>query len=163
MNAFINTQFISFVKNFRLNKEAFMYVLNNIKDDLKPAERSTAIPPLLKLAATLKFLGQGGYQHQIGQDRLLGFSQPSVSLYMSEVCQAIEKNICTKNIVLQMTEEKMREAKRTFLEKCGIPGVIGAVDGTHIQIIRPIEDEHLFFNRKLKHSVNAMVVSYQIK
>ena len=59
-----------------------MYVLKNIKNDLKSAERSTAISPLLKLAATLKFLAQGEYQHQIGQDRLLGFSQSSVSLYM---------------------------------------------------------------------------------
>lgn len=118
---------------------------------------------MLKLAATLKFLAQGGYQHQIGQDRLLGFSQASISLCLSEVCDAIEKVLCPKHIVFEMAEDKKREAKRYFFDKCGIPGVIGAVDGTHIQLIRPVNDEHLYFNRKLKHSINAMVVSYHIK
>lgn len=61
-----------------------------------------------------------------------------------------------------MTEEEKKAAKKHFFEKSGIPGVIGVVDGTHIQIIRPNKNEHLFFNRKLKHSINAMVVSKQI-
>ena len=45
------------------------------------------------------------------------------------------------------------------LEKTGFPGVVGAIYGTYIQIIRPNQNEHLFFNRKLKHSINAMVAS----
>ncbi|XP_017461174.1 PREDICTED: putative nuclease HARBI1 [Rhagoletis zephyria] len=57
-----------------------------------------------------------------------------------------------------MTENEKRDAKRHFFRTCGIPGVVGAVDGTHIQMIRPVENEHLYFNRKLKHSLNAMVI-----
>ncbi|XP_046810773.1 uncharacterized protein LOC124420750 [Lucilia cuprina] len=147
----------AFVKNFRLNKVSFMYVFNSIKDDLKAAQRSTSIPSMLKLAATLKFLAQGGYQHQIGQDRFLGISQSSISACIGEVCEAIQTNLCTKHIVFEMCEEKKMEAKRFFNTKCSIPGVIGAVDGTHIQIIRPNNNEHLYFNRKLKH--NAMAIN----
>lgn len=151
------------MKNFRLNKHSFMYVFNSIKEHLKPAQRSTAVEPLLKLAATLKFLAQGGYQHQIGQDRLLGLSQSSISFCLSEVCEVIEKHLCPKHITFEMTEEKKMEAKRFFFNKCAIPGVIGAVDGTHIQVIRPNNNEHLYFNRKQKHSINAMVVSSEHK
>lgn len=61
--------------------------------------------------------------------------------------------------MFERSEEKLRETKISFFNKCGIPGVIGAVDGTHIQIIRPKHNEHLYFNRKLKHSINAMAVS----
>lgn len=103
-------------------------------------------------------MAQGGYQHQIGQDRHLGISQQSMSECLSEVCNAIEKILCPKHIVLESSEEKRKEARRYFHKKSGIPGVIGAVDGTHIQIIRPAINEHLYFNRKLKHSINAMAV-----
>lgn len=150
---------LSFVKNFRLNKASFMYVYNSIKDDMKHPKRSTSIPPLLKLAATLKFLAQGGYQHQIGQDRFLGISQQSISSCITEVCNSINKVLCPKHISFELSEEEKREANIHFFNKCGIPGVIGAVDGTHIQLITPTADEHLYFNRKLKHSINAMAVS----
>lgn len=139
-----------------------MYVFTSIEAELNVVQRSTAIAPLLKLAATLKILAQGGYQHQIGQDRHLGISQQSMSSCFSEVLHAIEKVLCPKHIVLESSEEKQREARRYFYNKCGIPGVIGAVDGTHIQIIRPTANEHLYFNRKLKHSINAMAVSLNV-
>ncbi|KAK0144265.1 hypothetical protein N1851_017378 [Merluccius polli] len=34
----------------------------------------------------------------------------------------------------------------------GMPGVFGAVDGTHIQIIAPSKDEDVFVNRNEKHT-----------
>jgi len=111
------------------------------------------------LAAALKFLGQGGYQHQIGQDRNTGLAQPTVSVCLKEVCSAVEKILCPKHISFNLSVDEKKQIKQGFFEKCGVPGVIGAIDGTHIQMIRPTEREHLFLNRKLKHSMNAMVVS----
>ncbi|XP_050338259.1 putative nuclease HARBI1 [Bactrocera neohumeralis] len=63
-----------------------------------------------------------------------------------------------KHIKFEMSSQEKREAKNYFYLKFGLPGIIGAVDGTHIQMVRPVKDEHLFFNRKLKHSINAMVI-----
>ncbi|XP_050337666.1 putative nuclease HARBI1 isoform X2 [Bactrocera neohumeralis] len=57
-----------------------------------------------------------------------------------------------------MSSEEKNEAKRAFYSMSGIPGVIGVVDSTHMQMIRPAVNEHLYFNRKLKHSINAMVM-----
>ncbi|KAK0154072.1 putative nuclease HARBI1 [Merluccius polli] len=37
-------------------------------------------------------------------------------------------------------------------------GVVGAVDGTHIQIIAPSKDEDVFVNRKKVHSINTQIV-----
>ncbi|KAK0136515.1 putative nuclease HARBI1 [Merluccius polli] len=39
-----------------------------------------------------------------------------------------------------------------------MPGVVGAVDGTHIQIIAPSKDEDVFVNRKNVHSINTQIV-----
>ncbi|KAK0145238.1 putative nuclease HARBI1 [Merluccius polli] len=36
-------------------------------------------------------------------------------------------------------------------------GVVGAVDGTHIQIIAPSKDEDVFVNRKKVHSINTQI------
>ena len=121
-----------------------MYVFNLIKVHMNAPERSTAVPTLLKLAATMKILAQGGYQHQIGQDRHLRLSQQTVSSFLTEVCQVVEEILCPKHIVFEMAEEKKREAKIYFFNKCGIPGVIGAVDGTHIQLIRRAIYEHIW-------------------
>ena len=41
----------------------------------------------------------------------------------------------------------------------GMPGVLGAVDGTHIKIATPTEDEAIFVNRKNCHTINAQIVS----
>ncbi|XP_036320805.1 putative nuclease HARBI1 isoform X2 [Rhagoletis pomonella] len=139
-------------------KEAFMYVLHSIRSELKVFQRSTAVTEIVKLSTTLKFLAQGGYQHSIGQDRHAGLAQQTVSTCILEVCNAIGKVLCSKHIVFHMNNQEKVDANRSFYQMCGIPGVIGVVDGTHIQIIRPTRNEHLFFNRKLKHSINAMVV-----
>ena len=40
----------------------------------------------------------------------------------------------------------------------GMPGVVGAIDGTHIKIIAPSIDEDVFVNRKKLHSINTQIV-----
>ncbi|XP_039970110.1 putative nuclease HARBI1 isoform X2 [Bactrocera tryoni] len=130
--------------------------MDSISSELKTPRRSTGIPEIVKLAATLKFLAQGGYQQQIGQDHHK--AQQTVSRCVFEVCKATEKVLCPKHISFAMFSEEKNEAKRAFYSMCGIPGVIGVVDDTHIQMIRPAVNEHLYFNRKLKHSIIAMVI-----
>ncbi|XP_055605090.1 putative nuclease HARBI1 [Uranotaenia lowii] len=51
---------------------------------------------------------------------------------------------------------------RQILQKCRehqVPGVVGCIDSTHIPILRPTKDEHMYFNRKGFHSINAMIVN----
>lgn len=120
--------------------------------------RHIAIPPILKLAATLRFLSEGSYQHGVGMDFQIAMAQPTVSKVLKQVLPALAKH-CNKWINLKMSEEEKQEAKKYFFNKSGFPGVVGCIDGTHIQIIRPSQDEHIYFNRKHTHSINAMMVS----
>uniref|UniRef100_A0A8R1EKW7 DDE Tnp4 domain-containing protein n=1 Tax=Caenorhabditis japonica TaxID=281687 RepID=A0A8R1EKW7_CAEJA len=46
-----------------------------------------------------------------------------------------------------------------FKELTKIPGVVGAIDGTHVKIPAPPEDEYLFVNRKSYHSLNVGIAS----
>ena len=47
-----------------------------------------------------------------------------------------------------------------------IPGVVGIIDGTHVEICSqaiPIATEHQYVNRKQKHSLNVQIVSSTVK
>lgn len=51
------------------------------------------------------------------------------------------------------TEEEVMESARIFEGKKGFPGVISAIDGTHIKIEAPKENQESYINRKGYHSI----------
>ena len=51
---------------------------------------------------------------------------------------------------------QLEEALARF-DAC-FPGAIGAVDGCHIEICRPSQNEHAYVNRKSVHAINLMAV-----
>ena len=56
------------------------------------------------------------------------------------------------------TQQELINVMGGFHEIAGFPNVIGAIDGTHIRIKSPPNDEHLFVNRKNYHSINVQGV-----
>lgn len=46
---------------------------------------------------------------------------------------------------------------RGFEENSGFPKIIGAIDGTHIRINAPKEDQRAYVNRKGYHSIHLQV------
>ena len=49
----------------------------------------------------------------------------------------------------------IRRANREFYNVAEFPGVIGCVDGSHIPIIAPHQDEYAYVNQKNFHSINV--------
>ncbi|XP_055909458.1 putative nuclease HARBI1 isoform X1 [Eupeodes corollae] len=145
-----------FVLYFRLSKHAFQYVLSQISSGFQTTQ-SSAIPPILKLACALRFLGCGSYQNSVGNDFELGFSQPTVSVVLSEVLNLLEARICPVWINADMSTNEKQEARNYFFQRAGLPGIVGCVDGTHIGIIAPAQLQHQYLNRKGFYSLNAMV------
>lgn len=143
-----------------MSKDAVKYLIGEINNHLPIRARSSSIPNILKLAGTLRFCAQGSYQQSVGQDFLVGLSQSSVSVTLSEVLSVIEEKVCPKWILFRQTNADTEAAANYFYGQTGFPGVIGCVDGTHISIVRPVDNEHLYFNRKGFHSLNTMIVIY---
>ncbi|KAK0136436.1 putative nuclease HARBI1 [Merluccius polli] len=56
-----------------------------------------------------------------------------------------------------LDNQQLHRIKANFMA-CRYAGVVGAVDGTHIQIIAPSKDEDVFVNRKKVHSTNTQIV-----
>lgn len=156
-NAFRST--FRFLRLFRLSKPAVKYLIDELENVLPIRSRSTSIPNSVKIAAMLRYCAHGSYQGSVGQDFLVGMSQSTVSKILTDIFSGIENNMCRKWVSFRQSEREKELAAEQFYQKTGFPGVIGCVDGTHINIVRPIENEHLFFNRKGKHSINTMIVS----
>lgn len=74
-------------------------------------------------------------------------------------------NQCTKIIELQLqhfikwpTGEEAPLIADEFQHVAGFPGVIEAMDGTHIEIVSPSENQKDFNNRKMRHSLILLAV-----
>ncbi|XP_065368781.1 putative nuclease HARBI1 [Calliphora vicina] len=155
----INMPNNEFLKNFRMNKETFLYILGEITPYLKETYRVTAITKEAKLATTIRFFSTGSYQKGIGNEIIASLSQSKVSEVITECLAAMEKSLCPNWIKFNLTAEEEMNSKIQFLEKFDFPGVIGCVDGTHVRIKPPKEDvKHLYYNRKGFYSLNVMLV-----
>ncbi|XP_058449128.1 putative nuclease HARBI1 [Malaya genurostris] len=88
------------------------------------------------LAASLRFFAEGNYQKGVGNDRYIGLAQSTMSKFPS-------------------SDGEINKIKIGFFEKTGFPGVIGCINGTHVKIVPPVCDKHLFYNRKGFYSFNV--------
>ena len=119
---------------------------------------SKAIQIKHKLAATLRFLAEGSYQHGVGQDFNSPVCQSTFSKLFDETLKIMESTLCPQWISIEMNEQEQQEARMYFYRKSSIPGIIGCVDGTHIKIIAPKNDKDLHYNRKGFYSLNVLMV-----
>lgn len=149
-----------FISYFRLNKDAFKYVLEKIGSHLQEPKRRTSVPNVLKLAATMRILAEGSYQKSAGNDFNIGLSQSSISKVLKECIDVMYDELCPRWIYFHMDEYERDEIKDYFYRKTGFPGVIGCIDGTHVKILPPREEERFkYYNRKGFCSLNVTVVS----
>lgn len=144
--------------NYRVNKPAFRYLLE-VLTQIQPAKKQFAVAPVVKLCGCLRFFAEGGYQTGVGKDFDVSLAQSTFSVVLTEVVNIFETHLCPKWINVPTTKEEKKKIARGFYVKHNIPGVIGCIDGTHVQIIAPSENKHLYYNRKGKFSLNVMLVS----
>ncbi|KAI4466824.1 nucleotidase-related [Holotrichia oblita] len=153
----------NFIKHFRLSKELTMYLINELRPFLRNGERSTAISIEKQILSCLLFFAHGSYQSCIGGNFNLGLSQQAMSKCLSNITNAIVENLLQTWIVFPQTEQERNNVKQGFLEKFDFPGVIGAIDCTHVAIIAPPMDYLIhpgiaFYNRKGFYSINVQLI-----
>lgn len=143
---------------FRLNKNMAQYVFNGILPQLENQHNPTAVPSIVKFFAVLHFYATGTYQRVMGRSYDISMSQQSISRAINEVTRAIITTFSEQWICFPRTEQEKNQIKQRFMEVRYFPGVVGAVDCTHIRIIKPIIEEHNYINRKGFHSKNVQIV-----
>lgn len=112
---------------------------------------------VVKVVMTLHFLATGKMQQCNTDD--LGPSQPSISqIVMETIMELTAPHIVTHFNDFPTTPHVIQQKQTQFMQIAGFPGVVGAIDGTHIKIIAPSINENIYVNRKRYHSVNTQVV-----
>ncbi|XP_036340840.1 putative nuclease HARBI1 [Rhagoletis pomonella] len=147
-----------FVKYYRVNKAAFQYLLEVLTTHVLPAKKQFAVSPIVKLSGVLRFFAEGGYQTGVGKDHDVSVAQSSLSKILTEVLEIFEKHLCPKWIQVAKTAEEKRKIAQALYVRHGFPGVMGCIDGTHVRIIAPTENKHLYYNRKGNYSLNVMLL-----
>lgn len=150
------------IKRYRLDHDGIMFVVDLIRDALtSPTARSNAITPEIKVITTLRYLATGKMQQCSSDDLCL--SQPSISRVIAQTIEALsQSHIVTRSISFPLDVHTLQTHKRAFMDIAGFPGVVGAIDGTHIRIIAPSENEDVFVNRKRYHSINTVLINFKI-
>lgn len=110
--------------------------------------RGGALSNVTKMEIFLRALSDPGFQQGVGVD--VGVHQTTVSKVIKEVSQKI---VLKKNAWISFP----KNAREIELAKEGwtIPGAIGAIDCTHIRIMKPKLHGEEYFNRKGFCSINV--------
>ncbi|XP_035278886.1 putative nuclease HARBI1 [Anguilla anguilla] len=142
-----------------------MIIVELVRDAVtSPTNRNNPITLEIKVLTTLRYLVTVKMQLCIADE--LGISQSSVSRISHQTINALSRpHILRQFIRFPLDVRQLQRNKAHFMAIAGLPGVVGAIDGTHVQIIAPSQDEHAFVNRKKNHSINTQVVfdtSYNI-
>lgn len=143
-----------FVQRFRLSPSTMDHVLNAVKHKIKHVtKRSCSLSSKEQLLTCLRFLATNGFYHLIRDAH--GPSESSVCRAVKSVVKAI--NEVYFDDIVQWPRNSIDFA-RQFKNHGGMPCVGGLVDGTHVNITRPSDNEVAFVNRHGKHSLNVMLV-----
>ncbi|KAG8181030.1 hypothetical protein JTE90_024776 [Oedothorax gibbosus] len=153
-----------FIKLFRLNKHVAAELIEKLRPALQPRTyRRNAFSVETKVFTALRFFGSGSYQSSISNDIHISMAQQSASNCIRQVADAINEIMFQEYIYFPSSPQELAQIKLDFYQYCQLPGVIGAIDCTHVAIIAPPDDDHHmernFVNRKNFHSINVQIVS----
>ena len=87
----------------------------------------------------------------------LEVTQPTVSKVMSQFVDAITAK-ASKYTYMPRNRKEVAKIKNDVYIVTGFPGIVGCVDGSHIPIVAPHQDEFVNVNRKGFHSLHIQAV-----
>ena len=109
--------------------------------------------PLIQVCIGLHYLATGSFQSTVSQ--ILGVSQSTVSRCYGNFATCVFEHL--RHLI---SFHNIEDVKQGFSELCLLPQVCGAIDCTHIEILRPSINfyPNEYINRKGWHSINVLSV-----
>lgn len=144
-------------EKYRFTRAGIEFLVELLTPLLRPiTRRSNSISVTLQVLTSLYYLAGGSLQRIVGDSKDLRLSQSSVCRIIHKFCRAL----CTfKNRFVRFPTERrdiLRHNGGFF--RGGIPNICGLVDGTQVQVLRPILHEEAYVNRHNYHSLNVQVI-----
>jgi hypothetical protein len=133
------------IQMFRMTKPAVFALSDLLKPHIQKQDTRyrLAIPVLVRVAVTLFKLTHGASLFVYSEMFVVGKS--TCSIILRETVRAI--NDCLRHEIQWPSGERLQQTQHDFQQLCGLPAVVGAIDGTHITISKPkygAEDYYYF-------------------
>ena len=141
---------------FRFGRESIEFLVPVLREDLeRQTSRNHALSPTVQVLVALRFFASGSFLQVIGDT--VGLPKSTVCRIIRDVSSAL---IQKRNEFIRWptTAAEIQRAKEGFFRKGGFPGVIGCVDGTHVRVQGPSQNEADYVNRKGYHSINVQAI-----
>lgn len=155
-NDYVSLSEEQFLERYRISKIVAAKVLQEIEDRLEyPTNRNLPLTPMQQLLVGLRFYASGSFQLTVGDT--VGISKATASRVVSRVSAAIA-SLRPQYIVFPREEDRARIIQ-DFYNIANFPGVLGAIDCTHVKIQSPGGNMgEIFRNRKGYFSVNVQTI-----
>ncbi|XP_023815212.1 putative nuclease HARBI1 [Oryzias latipes] len=141
-------------ERYRFSLQSMTYIHNLIQPYITNiSHRGRALTSEQILCAALRFFANGSFLHSIGDAEHI--SKATVCRAVRKVCLALKRFL--RILIVFPGHKPLRAIKEEFHRIAGFPNVVGCIDGTHIPIIAPTENEADYVNRKSIHSINVQV------
>ena len=145
---------LELVQRFRFSRSAILEITELIQNHLNSTDRSHAAHPHIQVCVALQFFSSGTFQIICGDG--VHVSQPPACRYIKAVALGL-KSVYSTCISMPSPDEKAT-IKSQFYELVHFPEVLGLVDGTHIRIQKPSQDEANYVNRHFYDSINVQAI-----
>ena len=145
-------------KNLHLSQSTF----NIICTELRPfiSRRDTVLRDCIsveeQVAITIWKLATNIEYRTLSE--LFGIGKSTVCKIVNDTCQQIVINLLPKYVKIPKGE-RLKEVLDGFETTKGFPQAVGAIDGTHIPIIRPEQSPADYYNRKGYYSILMQAVA----
>ena len=152
-----------FRKNYRIDTGTFQWLCHIIRDDdgiSRKQEGERVLQAPLIVSTALRFLASGSFQNIMGD--VSGISQTSQSRAVAAVTDALSSR--ANQFISFARCGRSADIKAKFGRMAGMPGVLGAIDCTHVPIRSPSVDEYAYVNRKGRHTINVQgIVNHDLR
>ncbi|XP_062523298.1 uncharacterized protein LOC134197960 [Corticium candelabrum] len=139
-------------QNFRMKQETFGFLCEQLRPYVQK-QRTRLREPISveeRVAVTIWKLATCVEYRTLSA--LFGLGRSTVGSIVLETCYAIAKYLLPQYVSIPQ-EEKLKETVNGFEGCWGFPQAAGAIDGTHIPIIRPDNSASDYYNRKGYYSI----------
>lgn len=138
--------------NLRMTEHTFRCLCNELRPFIQKKTTLLRMPVSVekRVAVTIWKLSTNVEYRTLSN--LFGIGLSTASVIVAETCDAISSNLLKRYVKIP-EGDNLKEVVRGFESYWGFPQTAGAIDGSHIPIIRPEECASDYYNRKGYYSI----------
>ncbi len=146
---------VSFSNFLRVSPQMYRKIVQLLTPTLA-SNHPRALSPELKVAITLRYMATGNSYHDLRF--MFRVAHNTISLVVHEVVNAIVDVMSEDYIQLPQNQDEWKTVADQFLERWNMPHALGALDGKHVRVKKPVHTGSLHYNYKSYFSIVLMAL-----